>query len=400
MPATLIDELSSIPAAWAGIRPTGADCLTSLEPLETNPHPLWSQTTCQRAIHHTVWAERLRVLEAMMSHKGNSLGGRAARIESCCCSPMFCMGSDGKPKVSLGLCRDRLCPTCQRYRGKAMAARLTACIRTMDAPRFITLTLKHEPGPLSEGIRRLAEAFRLVRKGKRWRSRVIGGVYTIEITRNADTGDWHPHLHAVVDGSFYKQSDLSADWSAASGGSTIVHIQSVPSRASVAAYISKYVSKPAQMPSWTNETICEYALALAGKRMVHTWGSCHNVKVDDQDLGGAKVTIEPLITAGKLNWLGVQGCKHARYAIEVLSRAGGLLARCVGIRRDSSVPSLPPVTEWEYERLAVCLRHCSGDWSSGLADLDDEYSATRPPEPPVLQGILDETWLIHDHPYW
>ena len=335
-----------------------------------------------------------------MSQKGDSLCGRAARIESCCCSPMICMGSDNKPRVSLGLCRDRMCPTCQRYRGKAMTARLTACIQTMDAPRFITLTMKHEPGPLAGGIARLAESFRRLRKGKRWRNRVIGGVYTIEITRNADSGCWHAHLHAVVDGTFYKQSDLSNDWADASGGSTIVHIQAVPSRASVAAYISKYVSKPAQMPSWNNETICEYALALAGKRMVHTWGSCHNVKADDPDVGGEKVTIEPIITGGKLHWLGVQGCRHARYAVEVLSRAGGLLARCVGIRRDPTMPALPPVTEWEYERLAVCLRHCSGDWSSGLADLDDAYVASGPPEPRMSQGVLDETWVIHDRGYW
>lgn len=314
--------------------------------------------------------ERAHVLQAFARRKGKSLRGRLDRMEECCAVPMVYETSDGHPLVSLGFCRDRLCPTCQRHRGRKVAVKVEQTAGKMDSPRFVTLTLRSSPESLKSAIGRLFAAFRKLRRVKSWRKRVTGGVYALEVTWNAETGLWHPHIHAIIDGSFYPQRALSDDWLEASGDSKIVDIRAVHSRRSVASYIARYVAKPMDVLDWTHKAICEYAEALAGTRMVHTWGKFHGTQPDEREEPEAPKGCRPLCSTSRVLWHAERRHPYAVCALSLLRRMGPPAVLACGGTTAANEPALPPLEDWERVRLVVCLRRLSGDSSAVVDDLE------------------------------
>jgi hypothetical protein len=54
---------------------------------------------------------------------------------------------------------------------------------------------------------------------------VAGGIAVEEVTRNARTGEWHPHLHLVIDSALPEavlQGKLAELWAAVTGDSHII----------------------------------------------------------------------------------------------------------------------------------------------------------------------------------
>jgi len=85
-------------------------------------------------------------------------------------------------------------------------------------PRILTLTQDDRPGEsLKSAFTRLLDAWKKLRRMKRWKSLVSSGITSLEVTRNATTGAWHPHLHAILDVHWYPQGELLEDWRAALG---------------------------------------------------------------------------------------------------------------------------------------------------------------------------------------
>jgi hypothetical protein len=82
-------------------------------------------------------------------------------------------------------------------------------------------------------------------------------------------------------GSFFPQKDLSAEWYAVTGDSSVVHIEIVRDPGKVAGYVAKYSAKP--LDAWTaGQTDClqEIVLALKGRRLFTTFGSWRGVDLD------------------------------------------------------------------------------------------------------------------------
>jgi len=164
----------------------------------------------------------------------------------------------------------------------------------MDAPRFLTLTAPHVRLGLAELIRAMQQAWARLRRDKAWRSHVDGGAAAWEITYNKRTGTWHPHLHALIDGRFFPHAAIREAWRAALNGvrgpwtlsqadPLVVHVKAIHSRQAIARYIATYIAKPAGVGAWPAARIAEYAAALAGRRLLTTFGNLHGVSLDPPD---------------------------------------------------------------------------------------------------------------------
>ena len=298
----------------------------------------------------------MRVQACLSAADDDTLQTRAERISRCGMAPMFVATPEGKLSTAPGLCRDRMCPTCQQRRARSTAAKVSALTATMDSPRFMTFTLRHAERPLFLTIAALSASFRVLRATKEWRRHVEGGVYAVEITRNAETGLWHAHVHVICSGTFWAQADMSRVWLRVTGDSKIVDVRAVHSRSAAANYIAKYVAKPSDAAHWPPAAVCEYADAMHGKRLIHTFGKSYAVEVDDESPDVQKRVVEPLCTANHVLHAARKGDAYGLLARELISRAGGFAAKLVDPCNTPKTSVPVPLQDWEWVRLITCLR--------------------------------------------
>lgn len=139
----------------------------------------------------------------------------------------FVHGDEGAHQLKLHearFCRVRFCPVCQWRRALRWRARFFEAIpRIREAyPThkfiFLTLTLRNCPiTDLRATLDRMSKAWGRLSKRKRWPA--TGWVRSVEITRNPDTNEAHPHYHALlmVPASYFgkgyiKQSEWRELW--------------------------------------------------------------------------------------------------------------------------------------------------------------------------------------------
>jgi hypothetical protein len=175
-------------------------------------------------------------------------------------------------------CRSRICPLCSRQRAGEVGDHLLAIVSQMDSPRMLTLTLRSTDRPIGDELDRLVKAFRAMRQDPMWKRCVVGGVWAIEVTWSESRQQWHPHIHAVLDGSYMAQATLSSLWHKATGDSQICDIRLIHSRKSAARYIAKYCSKGADLRKFPADRIAEYAEAIASRRLYQTFGQAHKIR--------------------------------------------------------------------------------------------------------------------------
>ena len=86
-------------------------------------------------------------------------------------------------------------------------------------------------------------------KSKRFQKYVKGGIYCFECTINlhpeTQEVSIHPHLHAIVNGSYYPVEELLEDW-----GLGYVHIREVDNPKKVGLEVTKYIGKDGKRYSW------------------------------------------------------------------------------------------------------------------------------------------------------
>lgn len=283
-------ECSASPDAWAvDGGPSGAAlggpcgaAPTSLERLATSEQAL-GVSVQSSAAHSRHRSERLHVLAALADSPDLPQRKQAARMADCCSTPAVGLTSAGAVGAVWFRCRCRLCPLCAQARAGQVTDRVMKATRDADALRFLTVTLAHSDAPLREQLDRLYACYRELRRHPSYKAHVWGGIATLEVERNAETGQWHPHLHILIDGSYWPHAQIKAAWHAVTGDSTIVHITKVPSRLKIARYVAKYASKPAKLHTWPPAAVREFAEAIHRRRMLIATGNMHNSKLDGDD---------------------------------------------------------------------------------------------------------------------
>lgn len=280
-------------------------------------------SSVQTRIHNRDARARSRIIDALMSSGIERECVAGAKVRECCRSPLILINEGGQVAITLCRCRHRMCPTCSRLRGLDASVRLGNHVKTMNAPRFITLTLKAGTEPLNKQVDRLLKCFRQLRRVKAWGDCVVGGVATIECTWSASSQSWHPHIHAIVDGSYFPQPQLKRAWMKATGDSYIVDVRKVNDATQAARYVASYMCKHGSVGSWSAERIREYATAMHGRRMLQTFGNQHGLEHDEKPKEERPEGMQPLATVREMIDLAGAGFKAAIETVRWSHRLGG-----------------------------------------------------------------------------
>jgi len=378
--------MRSCKEAWEAIDSDlkSSSVLASLETTDSPDHGEHSEDAGPRrsSLH-------IRIVQALRNSRDQQLGRRAERINGCCSTPAIYLTDEGLPKLVMGCCRDRLCPRCQRLRGRECTRKTTAIVQGMNTARFITMGLKDDGQPLKQRLNRLAKSFRRLRKDPWFSKNCIGGVYGIETTRGRHGQHWHVHLHIIAEGDYMDQATLSEAWKRATGDSDIVHIKAVHDRGAQARYIAEYVSKPTNALSWSDRELAEYALATHGRRLIHTFGTLHGKKVEPAEPRSGGKPTKMLLHCRTLKEHADHGDERAQHAVSIAARMSPLWAATLGLKHHATAVGLSPVEKWEVEKLVdVCKALHEELFLTPPPPTDAPQLVPLPPPPGVDRGQM------------
>lgn len=141
-------------------------------------------------------------------YESSEFGKYAERINVCSKRLEFTLraAEDGERRFKLTaarFCRVRHCPVCQWRHSLMWVAKALQGMPKIEAdyPKarwiFITLTVKNcELSDLRSTIGKMNKAFTRLSQRKLWPG--IGWVKSLEVTRNVETGEAHPHFHVLM----------------------------------------------------------------------------------------------------------------------------------------------------------------------------------------------------------
>lgn len=151
-----------------------------------------------------------------------SLISRACRVADCGTFLEYHVTETEKKLHAANFCRDRLCPMCNWRRSLKIFGQMSRIMDYLEKDGyrflFLTLTVKNcSSGDLPATVKMLFDGWRyLYHKNKVFRTVVCGTYRGLEVTRNRDTGEFHPHFHvilAVRPDYFHKAYITQAQWS-------------------------------------------------------------------------------------------------------------------------------------------------------------------------------------------
>lgn len=308
---------------------------TSLDRLETTEHRFRTPTAIQARMIAGGLIQWKHVISSFAGSDDDQLIKRAARINECTKHPAIKLDETGRALLSLARCRDRLCPHCARHRGYQAAKKSTDLIRRMNAPRFLTLTRAHSEKPLVEQVDELMSWFRELRKTPLWKTKVTGGIYTLELTRNQKRNEWHPHLHIVFDGQFLPHSDVRDAWQQITETSTIIHLRKVHDCKAAADYIADYIAKAPGLKNWQRKHVCEFATALHSRRMLNTFGNMHGKSPSPSEPKESIDHSSVIAPLEKIMRARDERNPLAMHAIQLIEQLGGQWCRVLGCKPSS-----------------------------------------------------------------
>jgi len=170
-------------------------------------------------------------------------------------------------------CKNRFCAVCCSIRFSKIRRRLNGMVEKQKSQpnqdiRFLTLTITSEHN-IDSMVNRIQKSFRRLRQRARWKRRVTGGAFVIEITRPG--GKWHAHIHAIICGSYFPFKSLLDQWMQVSTGRG-VYIKKIPAGVAV-NYLNKYMTKPDY--SLSEDDQLEVSHCLKKARLFQPFGTWH-----------------------------------------------------------------------------------------------------------------------------
>lgn len=334
-------------AAWDRdvARPPKAPARGSLDTLATARH--WDRRATARMLDaDRIKAQLAPVIRTAAGARwaAGELGAavwldkRATALSGCRDVRAFRDASCGAYTARPSSCRVRVCPDCERSRSSRLVARLDALTLDMSRPVFWTFTVPNVPaGQLTRGVDWLLSAFRALRRravirgGKCRDCRathrpVLGGVYSIEVTRGRDAASWHPHVHVLMDAPWIRWAELRDAWRAVTcdairrlelgkgrklprcahpadsrglatdgcRGASVLWVEAIAGepgsdhRRAALREVLKYATgglvKDGKLAAGIDAgSIAELLLALRNRRLVAGWGGWHHVTDDDPE---------------------------------------------------------------------------------------------------------------------
>lgn len=126
------------------------------------------------------------------------LGGCGAKVESRC------------------YCGEKWCRSCFGVWARDAERQIAGVAGCASWPSHLVLTVRDvAAGGLAARVKFLKASFRRLRSRKVWRDNIRGAVACLGLTW---AGDWHPHLHVILDCRWVDAAALADAWRAVTGG--------------------------------------------------------------------------------------------------------------------------------------------------------------------------------------
>lgn len=292
-------------------------------------------TLSESIFRHSGWVMRRSRLFAALKRTGT----RHRRLQAFadCGSCSTCEQTKDEVRVRGSSCRHPLCEPCRQERAaKIRDALHFLCID--KEVRFLTLTLRHSKTPLADQIDRLYRSFSAFRRRKSWTTNVRGGAAFLEVKISDRDGLWHPHLHILLEGRWWDTREISDEWHAVTGDSTVVDITRPRAIDDVCRYCVGYCVKTVHPSVWNDDaTLDEAIVSLAGRRMCLTFGTWRGTPLEPKEKDDRVwVTLGRLETVLQRAADGIAAC--VRW-VEAASRRYPQLELCI-------LPPTPPPEPW------------------------------------------------------
>lgn len=199
---------------------------------------------------------------------------RSERLMHCRSFAWFlCHRETREIRVASSSCKLRWCPLCARSKSYNVSASLQQYLKPLDRPKLLTLTLRHSNAPLADQIEAIYKHFQNFRRAKWLKKAIRGGIWFFQVKRSAATGQWHPHIHVLLDAGFLPHADLSDTWRKVTHGSYVVDIRTIYNIEEAADYVSRYVARPCKLSDYDLSDRQEIISALHGRRLAGSWGT-------------------------------------------------------------------------------------------------------------------------------
>jgi hypothetical protein len=244
------------------------------------PDPDDFPTQAALDFRHSGWVPRREATRSALIASGQA-ASRLERFDRCGARAWVIRSKGSTPiyRLACDKCRDRFCEAC------ASEKRLTVCRNLRDQlpdqmMRLVTFTLLSTAMPLSDQIDRIYGCFKDMRGTELWRENVTGGLTFLELTRNVETGLFHPHLHVLTSGKYLPQKLLRQEWLKITGDSYIVDVRAVDNPGVAAGYVAKYAGKSVNATVWRcHDALVMTVVAMAGRRTFNAFGSWRHLSL-------------------------------------------------------------------------------------------------------------------------
>lgn len=185
---------------------------------------------------------------------------------------IFCVECDHKVHVPV-FCGDRFCEVCSVVRRSRIRNRIKFLINNVEFVsgsrlKHLTLTIPNQTD-LPKMLRNLTKSFRRLRHTAFWKNNVRGGCFVLEIT--GANGNWHGHIHSLIDAYFIQWETLRNLWIRFSGGRG-VWLSVIPKSQAI-RYLTKYLSKP----DTNTAGLQDISRALKSYRMFQPFGNWYKL---------------------------------------------------------------------------------------------------------------------------
>jgi hypothetical protein len=177
----------------------------------------------------------------------------------------------GRHWVQAETCQQRFCPACARTRARKASEKIAGLMAAQSVQRwqFVTLTMLHSHAPLERQLKNLVASFRRLRQTRLWRTHVAQSLAVVEITRNSQTDEWHPHLHVIAATQFVPWKPLRDAWNKASKGAKVIDCAIMNQTTAAIEYVTSYLGKPPSVDVMVqSDLLAEWITATRGARMV------------------------------------------------------------------------------------------------------------------------------------
>jgi len=278
-------------------------CLPSLVPEESQSQANADQCheqsdghcCCSLSFRHSGWQQqREKVYTALVQ-----TGAGQATLErfAYCGQNAWVVQNPNDPsdfRVASTRCKNRWCMPCSQQKARLICSAIYDHLKTRRV-RFLTLTIGGTSLPLADRLNHLYLSFQALRRTKSWKASVLGGVAFLEVKRGTLLDRWHPHLHVLIEGSYFAQQTIAKLWKEITKDSCIVDIRRADNKDGITRYITKYITKPLdsslqRMPA----KLAECMTALKGRKIAMTFGTWRGLQLTDSKPTNDWLPIAPL----------------------------------------------------------------------------------------------------------